>query len=130
MKKSNVWACDYGCDLGRRPCEHLEKLLPQMRDGRLPIMDGKSRATTFDPLVGPAYTQRRKQEEEFREVLQKFGIIQQWDVQLLVDRYVNDRSIREIRFEHNFTDLKTAFYRLRELRRILVERGMKPRRRS
>jgi phage terminase large subunit-like protein len=83
---------------------------------------------TFDPLVGESYSATKRKEEEFLEVLRKYGITTYWDTELLVARYVYDMTMREIRREYHFTDLKTAFYRIRELRRLLVERGFKPRR--
>jgi hypothetical protein len=101
-----------------------------MRDGRLPIMDTKATKMTFDPLIGDRYSVTKRKEEEFLTLIAEFGIVSYWDTELLVARYVYDMTLRQIRDDYGFTDLKTAFSRLRQLRRLLVERGIKPRRRK
>jgi hypothetical protein len=122
-EKSNVWECSEGCDVQTTICVHLEKSLPQMRDGKMQVATpSRTDETTFDVLTSP-----RWDETEFRALIRSYGFVEQWDVELLVDRYVYGRSLRAIEKEHGYIGWKTVHRRLKKLHDELVERGFKPR---
>lgn len=125
MKKRDVWACEHGCDLSRVPCEHLEKLLPQMRDRKVVRVDVANHTVDVFQVYHPKHSLK-----EFVDLMRSFGFTNDWDLELLTAKYFYGISNRNITKEQNFCSPRTTDRRLRHLHALLVERGFKPRRRT
>lgn len=123
-KSQNVWACSEGCDVSKTICKHLEKALPQMRDGDMPQMvssEAAARSTiSFHDTINWTFSL-----PEFKKQMRGFGIVDSWDMELLEARYYYGMSLRQIEKEQNFTSYRTIQRRLKTLHTLLQERGYK-----
>lgn len=118
------WACSEGCDVSRTICEHLEKHLPQMRDGDMPRFvtseSAASSSVSFHNTVFWAHS-----EPDFIALMKNYGFTEQWDLDLLSAKYFKNWSSKDIADEFGYVSERTVRYRLAKLREQLEERGFK-----
>lgn len=107
-----------GCELAERPCEHLEKLLPQMRDRKLVRTEVSNHTQDVFKVYRPSFDL-----EDFIALMRSYGFLEEWDMELLVSKYFYGLSNKQITIEQNYCSASTMDRRLRELRRLLKERG-------
>lgn len=123
-KSQNPWGCSKGCDVSTKICEHIEKELPQIRDGDMPQLissEAAARSTiSFHDTVNWRFDL-----EEFKAQMRSFGILDTWDMNLLEARYYYGMTLRQIEKEQNFTSYETIRRRLNQLHALLEERGYK-----
>lgn len=120
--------CYMGCDLTKlkAPCEHLEALLPQDREG-----DSKNKEKLFykssmehfdaEPLY---FSYTEGEEEAFKTKLRTYGLVE-LDVDILVDVFVNGRSLLEIKDEYGFKGVSGVYNWYKRVLNDLKERKYK-----
>lgn len=113
-----VWACEVGCDLSERPCEHLERLLPQMRHRKVRLTEVARHTQDVFKFYRPSFDIN-----EFVALMRSYGFTKEWDIELLIAKYGYGLSNKRITAEQNYCSASTTDRRLRELRRLLKERG-------
>ena len=90
-KKSGKWECPSGCKPGKKPCGHLEKLLP----------NEELRYMKYDTLTRMAEVYRSIEAPEearyaaYEDSLRTFGF-KDYEIDLIMDRFISNLSIREI----------------------------------
>lgn len=125
MKKRLVWACTEGCPITRRPCAHLERLLPPMRHKKLAYIDTSNMSLDVFQVYRPTF-----ELSVFTENMRGYGFIEEWDLDLLTAKYFYGLSSRKIATEFNWCSSSTISRRLKTLHKLLVERGFKPKKRK
>lgn len=105
-----------------KPCEHLEALLPQMRDGDSPrIVSAEVAASSSMSLFQiqfPVFNSKT-----MLDTVKNYGILDKWDLQLLEAKYHHNLSLREIATKFGYVSTMTVQRRLKRIRDLLVERG-------
>lgn len=110
-------------------CKHIEKKMriPNMGSGRLPLASELAvNSMTFDALQHPTgYFQLEQSAlQEFFRLIRSYGIVDAWDVELLVARYYEKRSYRDIQEQFNYASKSTVEKRLKKIHALLEERGI------
>ncbi len=141
---SNAWSCEHGCDLSSRTCKHLERLLPQLGDARMPLDRASGDRVTFDvvnesvpfakrhlPAQERGYDEGKESGLEYFESLcRSFGFHDAWDIELLTAYYFYGQPQRQIVAEYGYTGKTTVQHRLKRLHELARERGFKRKPRS
>lgn len=125
MSKQKEWVCSKGCDLSRVACEHLEALLPSMRDKKLVRADVANHSLDVFQVYRPSFDLN-----EFVQLMRKFGFVEDWDLELLTAKYYYEMSNEAIQEEQSYTSRFVVARRLKHLQAQLKERGFKPRSRK
>ncbi len=113
------WECSHGCDVTTSICKHLEKHLPQMSAGLVP----HTRSDVSEVEESNIFNYGHESEEDFVAGLKKFGIYQEWDLQLLVAYFYDNYSLREILATQHYQSKETLRLRIKTLLGQLKERG-------
>lgn len=122
MTKQEKWSCVKGCDLSKRPCAHLERLLSPMWEQEVRVVDISKTSMDVFQAYRPTFNL-----SEFQQTMRDFGFFQEWDMELLTARYFYDQTLRQIADEYAYCSFKTVHRRLKVLHGLLKERGFKPR---
>lgn len=104
-----------------KPCEHLEELLPQMRDKKVPYGDTTNCSMDVIKIHHPEHDPQKL--EEFQTLIKNYGFTDEWDIELLTLKYYNGMSNRQITKDQNYCSPRTTDRRLKQLHALLVERG-------
>jgi hypothetical protein len=124
QQSTGTWECPEGCPVTAKPCPHLEKLLPSAeagKDGRkLVYSDNIDALSTFFYDYLPSTTDAEVR--NFVTKLQKYGL-QDYEVEILVERFVNNKTIKEITDESGYTSPGAAFYIIKKAIEKLKTRG-------
>lgn len=118
--KPEKWECKEGCDVTTRICSHLERTLPSMRDGKVQLAGLCAALSTVDAfnVFRPSFSLR-----DFESTMRSYGFTDSWDIELLTSRYFYGMSYRSIADDQNYVAYKTVERRLKELHKLLKERG-------
>lgn len=125
MVKSKEWSCAHLCDMTDGTiCEHLEVLLPSMRDGSSPRIltpdQGKIVQKSIFEIHFPYHSPK-----VILALIRSCGILDSWDIDLLEAKYVHNLSLREITAKFDWTSTMTTQRRLDTLKKFLRERRTK-----
>lgn len=104
--------------MSNRPCEHLERLLPQMRHERLSLTDDAGVTVDVFTAQHPPFCINR-----FQTLMRNYGFTEEWDIELLTLKYFHRMSNRQITKDQNYCSPRTTDRRLKQLHALLVERG-------
>lgn len=90
-----------------------------MRDGKL------ARAANIENHSRNLFEERfpKFSLSEFRAQMQEYGFVDEWDIELLTAKYFYNMSARSIAEDQHYVGKSTVDRRLKELRRLLKERG-------
>jgi len=118
------WVCSEGCKMTHKPCEHLERLIPQMRDGDHPqyLASDEIAQCTMTIFQSQFPTFDLKQ---FKDKIRSYGFTDKWDLDLLTSKYFYGMSNRRIESELGYISRETVRRRLKKLHDLLEERGYK-----
>lgn len=112
-KKSSIkssWECKEGCKLGKHPCKHLEKLMN--------IDPNRGRMTLEYMKQNQDVVMRDEPEPEtynfIESKLRGYGL-QEHEIELLLDYYVANLSLREIQKKHGYLNHQYAWRLLQDL---------------
>lgn len=100
-----TWACKEGCKLDFAPCEHLEKLLPQLEEqlsySRKVEYYNKAEAEKLE------HQEFEKKAKEVQRMLLSFGL-ESFRVELIMDRFVSNLTLKEIASNRGYVDAKAV----------------------
>lgn len=121
MPKRKKWAC-LECKPSKEPCEHLEALLPSMRDGSPPryVPDSVISAMTMNVFQVTFWS---FDPTSFIELMRNYGITDKWDLDLLTAKYCRNLSAADVAKEQSWVSPNKVKRRLKYLRAELVKRG-------
>lgn len=120
MTNVKSWACSE-CPTSAAPCKHLEKLLPQMRDGQFPhVTEGAINAMTMNAFQAHFWS---FDSSKFLELMRNYGFTDEWDLELLEAKYCRNLSAADVAKEQNYVSKDKVKRRLKQLRELLRERG-------
>lgn len=125
-KSSGTWGCEHGCDVTTAPCKHIEKLLPQLGDKRLVRIDD---IANFSMDVFAFYHPKFSL-KDFEEDMRDHGFVNDWDLELLVAKFYYGMSNRQITRDQDYVSARTTDRRIKQLVRLLDERGYRAKRRK
>jgi hypothetical protein len=89
-----------------------------MRRGKLPIYESVLVTTDVFNTFRPEFSLH-----EFESLIRKYGFVNSWDRELLISRYFYGLSFRSIADEQHYVSYQTVRRRLKELHKLLKERG-------
>lgn len=119
MTNVKEWVCEHGCDLSKGViCSHLEKLLPNMGDGRLQRANSANATVDMIRSHHPQFSL-----PEFEQLMRDYGFFEEWDLDLLKAKYFYGQSVRQIANDFSYCSFKTVARRLKALHALLEERG-------
>lgn len=98
-----------------------------MGKGRLPLASELAvKSMTFDALQHPTGYFQLEQSglQDFLHLIKSYGFVDPWDVELLVARYYEKRSYRDIQEQFHYASKTTVEKRLRALHAKFEERGI------
>jgi hypothetical protein len=116
-KKSKTWRCPKKCKLGDKPCRHLEKLLPSLDRGKLSgavlteyryVSENTEVSVDFSPEFY-AKIERGLASRGFRD----------YEINLIMDRFVSRMTIGEITEKHNYLSSGTVSALLAKLTKVI-----------
>lgn len=113
LKSAKSWKCSKGCKLTRVPCEHLEKLLPQMRlrnSNRIADKDNSNLKHLMNSVTTSPYGEGT--EYSLRDQLRSMELEEQ-EEDILVDIFAYGTPVRAIRTKYGFTSMR-SFYVVRD----------------
>lgn len=106
LKKSS-WECEHGCPVTKVPCKHLEKALN--------IDPNRGRMTMAYMKDNQDIVMREEPEPEtysfIESKLRDYGLVD-YEIELLLDYYVANLSLREIKKRHNYVCDSKGIWRL------------------
>lgn len=112
--------CPYGCELKTYVCDHFNEVLPKpsgrsVKPKYVRYLDSLSRNLL------PVY---QGNERSFRTSLKPYGLADEL-IQLLVDKFVYNKSYREIEQEHQFESIGGVYSTFRMIFSALKAKGYK-----
>lgn len=107
-KKSKTWSCKEGCLQGKRPCKHLEKLLPDPNKGAIGpvIKDGLQTLQESDTFNF----------EEKAGLLEKKLLstgLEKFRVDIIMDRFISRFTLAEIAERRGYVSSSAVQYLLK-----------------
>jgi hypothetical protein len=98
--KKQSWVCKHGCPESKTPCKHLDRSLPAMNRGNMSM----NAMVEHREIVTRQLTPNETNLEKF---LIKYGL-QEYEVDLIMDRYIGNLSLREITEAQGYTQHNTV----------------------
>lgn len=123
------WKCKHGCKVTQTPCVHLEKLLSNRTGNRqVKLMYRPDiERTALSPHHTQSYTEllysNPHELQNFRNFLRKYAL-QEYQLNLLIDRFVYNKTFKEIYAEQQWASLTACFRVFSKTVELLVERGI------
>jgi hypothetical protein len=108
--KKSYWECKHGCPVSNTPCKHLERLLTPMKRGTY-TKEFKDEYKT-NVLLNDTNVSYR--DTELVKILADYGL-KVWEIDLLLGRYVENLSLRDISKRYGYLDNKKVWRLLEEL---------------
>lgn len=98
-----TWGCNYGCDVSKAICPHIERELPQ-------LINTLSRARLKEQLLASQVSGNFDQESKtLINDLMLFGLTRE-DCEIVLDRYVSNLELGEIRDKYHFVSVSSLKY--------------------
>lgn len=132
-KKLTTWVCNFGCDITRNTCKHIEAAIaPDVGNGTMSMklrQDIETDKITEDPIIDQL--EYEAQYRRLEKSLAKMGI-ESFRAELLMDRYVDRLSLAEIAknrgyLNHNEVNrlVKDTLVKLRAIGSPIITRLLK-----
>src|SRR6516225_2671799 len=124
VMKQEKWVCA-SCGEVTAICSHLEALLPSVDEGspprRIPSESAARSSMSFFQTMFPPHDP-----VTFLELIRNYGIVDQWELDLLEAYFVRNLSSEEIAEEFGWVGSgRTVRRRIKAIKEELVRRGIK-----
>lgn len=105
---NSSWECEHGCTPSRVPCKHLERKLPAPNQG---VLQKKYLKENVLAIVDELGHQPAISDERLYMALRQYGL-KEYEVELIMDRYVANLSLTEISEKQGYVVNKQKIWRL------------------
>lgn len=116
-KLAKEWACPQGCDVTKKLCHHLDDILQNPRNpGELST---EVRRQYKDHLIAESEVPNMEQQyDDYEKKLEGVGF-KDYEIDLIMDRFVHEMSIRDITEKHGYLRTQDVVRLLEKLKGTL-----------